>query len=247
MVMAVEAGIDLLALGPSFGLDIAERSIAAVVAAVESGRIPEARIDESVERILATKERFGLYDWKPLDPATAAERVGAEEHAALIEELFRAGVTVAYDRNDLLPLRDDQRIAIIFLGTRYQIQNECKLYDDDVQWVAVSDAPSGDEIGWASRTAAEADVAVVWTQNADRTPEQQALVNAMPQEKTVAVSIWSVYDWLTYPNVAAYVATYSPARPAVPAACAILFGEAPARGQLALTLSDTLVAGSRAE
>nr|HQV09619.1 glycoside hydrolase family 3 N-terminal domain-containing protein [Thauera sp.] len=54
MVEAVEAGIDLIALGPSFGLPLAESSIQAVVDAVRNGRIPESRIDESVRRILDT-------------------------------------------------------------------------------------------------------------------------------------------------------------------------------------------------
>jgi len=57
--------------------------------------------------------------------------------------------------------------------------------------------------------AKNADTVVVWTQGADKNKEQQALVNALPQEKTIAVALWSVYDWQTYPNVAAYVATYT--------------------------------------
>jgi beta-N-acetylhexosaminidase len=92
--------------------------------------------------------------------------------------------------------------------------------------------------------AKNADTVVVWTQGADKNPEQQALVNALPPEKTIAVAIWSVYDWQTYPNVAAYVATYTPARPAVPAACAVLFGAAPATGHLPVTLRIDLPAGS---
>ena len=154
-------------------------------------------------------------------------------------------MTVAYDRNNLIPIPPERKTAIIFLATRYQIQGECAQYSTNITWTGVSDNPSADEIGWAIDNAKNADTVVVWTQGADKNPEQQALVNALPQEKTIAVAIWSVYDWQTYPNVAAYVATYTPARPAVPAACAALFGAAPQTGRLAVTLGPDLVAGSR--
>jgi beta-N-acetylhexosaminidase len=247
MVEAVEAGVDLMTLGPSFGIDIADESIQAVIDAVRSGRIPESRIDESVRRILAAKARYGILDWQPLDPATAAERVNLEGHAALMDELFRRAVTVAYDHGDHIPLRSDTNIAIVFLATRYQIRDECAQYNPNIRWVGVSDNPSGDEIGWAAGAAEWSDTTVVFTQDAITNPEQQALVNALPPEKTVAVALWSPYDWHTYPRVAAYVATYSPLRPAVPAACAVLFGAIPANGQLPVTLALDLQAGTRGQ
>jgi beta-N-acetylhexosaminidase len=245
MVMAVQAGEDMMPLGPSFGTDVAERSIQAVIDAVHDGRISEERINDSVRRILSAKQQYGILDWQPLDPDTAPERVHVEEHAALVDRLFDDGVTVAFDHNNLIPLTPDRKIAIVFLGTRYQIQDECKAYNPDIRWVAIADTPDAEQIAWAVEAANWSDTTVVWTQNADKNPAQQALVNALPQDKTIAVAIWSVYDWLTYPNVSAYVATFSPARPAVPAACAILFGAQPALGQLPVSLSLNLQAGTR--
>lgn len=247
MVQAVQAGIDLITLGPSFGLPIAEQSIQAVVDAVRRGDIPESRIDESVRRILAAKAQYGVMDWQPLDPSTAVERVNAEAHAALIEELFRKGVTVAYDHGDHIPLREDRNIAIIFLATRYQIMDECKQYNPNIRWVGIADNPTQEQIGWAVEAANWSDTTVVWTQNAFENPDQQALVNALPQEKTVAVALWSPYDWRTYPHVSAYVAAYSFLRPSVPAVCAVLFGALPANGQLPITLSLSLQAGTRGQ
>lgn len=246
-VMAVEAGVDVLALGPSIGRDAAQLALNAVVSAVDSGRISEARLDESVRRILAAKDRAGLYFWTPLDPDTAAQRVNVPAGDALIESLFTHGVTVAYDHAGLVPVPAGARTAIIFLGTRYQIFDECGRWADPAltRWVAIGDSPDSDQISWAIEAANAADVALVFTQDAIRNPAQQALVNALPSAKTVAIALWSPYDWQTYPNVAAYALTYSPARPAVPAICAVLFGAQPALGQLALTLGPNLVAGSR--
>lgn len=250
MVQAVEAGVDLIALGPSYGLPIAESSIQAVVNAVRSGRIPESRIDESVWRILAAKLRFGVLDWQPLAVAGSVERVNAEAHAALVEELYQTGLTVAYDPNNLVPLTPDRRVAFMFLATRYQIYNECNAYGHpNIEWLAVPDNPDGGIISQASRMANNADVTVVFTQNAIDNPQQQALVNALPQDKTVAVAIWSHYDWTTYPNVASYIMTYSPGpvpSPAITAACRVLFGAYTATGTLPVSLGPNLLAGASA-
>ncbi|MFN8562085.1 MAG: hypothetical protein U0703_10795 [Anaerolineae bacterium] len=143
-----------------------------------------------------------------------------------------------------MPIPPDRRVGIIFLATRYQIQAECSQYSTNIQWTGVSDNPSPEEIGWALDNARSVDTVVVWTQDAITNVEQQQLVNALPQDKTIAVALWSIYDWQTYPNVAAYVLTYTPARPAVPAACAVLFGAAPATGRLPVTLGVDLPAGS---
>lgn len=243
-IMAIKAGVDIVSPGPGIGLETQMQMIQGVIDAVHSGEISEARIDESVQRILDTKARFGILDWQPLDDTTASERVNAAGHEPVIENLFRASVTIAYDRYDFIPLTPDRRIAIIFLATRAQILHECGAYNPAIRWVGVADSPSDEQISWAVEAARWSDTAVVFTQNAYNNPRQQALVNALPQEKTIAVAIFSPYDWQTYPNVAGYVATYSPMRPGVPAACAVLFGAIPANGQLPVTLSPELAAGA---
>jgi beta-N-acetylhexosaminidase len=244
-VMAINAGVDLLAMGPSVDVRVSEAALDYVIAAVRSGAIPEARIDESARRILTAKQRFGLLDWQPLDPAGAQARVDAAGGAALLNELFINGVTVAYDRNQRVPITADvEKVGMVFLGIRYQIQHECLPYRPDMRLVVVSESPADDEIARAAEVGRWADTVIVWTQNAITNVRQQLLVAALPPEKTVAVAFWSPYDRLTYPQVSAYIATYSLAREAIPAACAILFGARPALGQLAVALDD-IPAGSR--
>jgi hypothetical protein len=84
----------------------------------------------------------------------------------------------------------------------------------------------------------------VFTQNAYYDGNQQALVQSLPSEKTLVVALWSPFDWLNFPDVGGYVAAYSPLEPGIAAVCAILFGAAPARGQLPVTLSPDLPAGA---
>ncbi len=54
-VLAVEAGIDMLLMSPDV-----HKAVAALKDAVDSGRIPESRIDESVRRILTLKQERGI-------------------------------------------------------------------------------------------------------------------------------------------------------------------------------------------
>ncbi|MBQ9696181.1 MAG: hypothetical protein IJV58_07135, partial [Oscillospiraceae bacterium] len=56
-VMALEAGVDIILMPEDF-----EAAFQGVQDAVASGRISEERINESVNRILAEKQKLGLYD-----------------------------------------------------------------------------------------------------------------------------------------------------------------------------------------
>lgn len=224
-VLAIQAGIDVVAFGAHLSPDAQGRAMQTVVDAVRNGTLTETRINESVLRILNAKQRYGLLDWVPLDPTTAIQRVNAPAHAEIVRELFRAGTTVAYDKGGLLPLDYGGAVTIIYPGTRPAVRRECEAYHDPAQtrWVTVSERPGASEVNAAAQAAASAEVVVVFTENA-QSNGQGALVNALPQDKTVAVALFSPYDWMAFPDVAAYITTYSPLEPGIPAACAVLFG-----------------------
>lgn len=246
VVRAVEAGVDMV-VSAHIGLESQAAAIQAVVDAVRAGQISAERIRESVSRILTAKARYGILDWQPLDENTATERVNAASHAGLVDEMFRQGITVVYDRNDLVPVTAGHSVALIYPATRAQIAQECGQYLSGIQWVGVSDYPQDTEIEWAVSAARQSDTVIVFTQNAVDNTRQQALVRALPAEKTVVVALYSIYDWRTFPDISAYLLTYSPERPAVPAVCAVLFGATPAVGRLPITLDKTLPAGIRDE
>lgn len=78
-VQAVLAGCDVLLIPQD-----AAAAYNAVLAAVKNGTIPQARIDESVLRILNLKQEYGLFEEKPLsDPSL----LGSEEHLAIVSEI----------------------------------------------------------------------------------------------------------------------------------------------------------------
>jgi beta-N-acetylhexosaminidase len=235
VVTAVQAGVDMV-LSAHISLDAQIDAMEALKMAVLNGTISESRIDESVRRILDAKAQVGILDWEPLDPIAVVERMNQSVHEALVEELFMKGVTVAYDPHGLIPLASDGSIGIIFPGSRQQIMRECQPYRSDTRWLSVSLSPQPEEILSAQDLAGRVETVVVFTQNAETDAAQQALVSALPLEKTIVIALWSPYDWLSIPTPAAYITTYSPLEPAVTAACAVLFGAVPGSSQFALTL-----------
>ncbi|MDZ4277772.1 MAG: beta-N-acetylhexosaminidase [Dehalococcoidia bacterium] len=79
-VQSVEAGVDLIAFSSSASTASIYESL---LEAVQSGRISEERIDQSVERILAMKDRLGVGpDWAG-DPAA----VGSADHQAVRQQV----------------------------------------------------------------------------------------------------------------------------------------------------------------
>jgi beta-glucosidase len=101
---ALLAGVDY-EIGTSY-LEIAEE--------VKAGRVPVARLDEAVERMLTAKFDLGLFDAKPLDPAFAKAENNSSSHQKLALEAARQGAVLL--KNDgVLPLDRNRlrRISVI--------------------------------------------------------------------------------------------------------------------------------------
>jgi beta-N-acetylhexosaminidase len=233
-IMALEAGNDFILLGAHISQAAQAQAMQALVDAVRSGQIPESRIDESLRRILSAKERFGLFNWQALEPNSAESRIDLISHQALVEQIFTEGITLSQDNSGLMPLSGN--IAVIYPATHPRLWTECQ----HPNWspLGVTLYPSPEEIAAASQAASRADTVLVFTENADENPQQQALVAAMPPEKTLVVALWSPYDLLSFPNVSSYMLTYSPLPELYRPLCAILKGEIPANGTLSIALDS---------
>ncbi len=226
-IRALLAGNDMILIGANVGETVQAQAMQDVVDAVRSGRIPEARIDEAVRRILQAKANYGVLDWQPVDEAP---QIDLEAHAALVNEVFAAGVTLAFAYPTLIPLDDALPVAIIYPANRNRIRAQCSQYRDDIRWYAVSDSPTDEEITNAWSFATGAPIVVIFTRNAYTNPAQAALVESLHPRSIIVVALMSPYDVRRFSGISAYMVTYSPLDPAIDNACAILFGAQPARG-----------------
>ncbi|MDP2914859.1 MAG: glycoside hydrolase family 3 N-terminal domain-containing protein [Candidatus Aminicenantes bacterium] len=92
-VLAVEAGHDAV-LKPADPV----ATIRGLVEAVKSGRIPEARIDSSVKKILTWKARLDLPRNRFVDESHVASVVGRQSHKALLQKIADESLTLV--KND---------------------------------------------------------------------------------------------------------------------------------------------------
>ncbi|MBN1283920.1 MAG: hypothetical protein JXB47_00825 [Anaerolineae bacterium] len=240
--LAIEAGVDLVAFG-MVGLEDQQAAIDAVIEAVRAGAIPQARIDASVRRILAVKARFGLLDWAPLDPQAAAGALNAEAHRALVAGLFPQAATLVRDDSALLPLRQDQNNLLVFLTGYGDVAGDCRRRILGLRLVEMSGVPGPDNRAAILNAAQYADTVVILTDDAIDTPQQAAVVRALPPEKTVVIALRSPYDLLAFPEVSGYVALYTPLPGARAVICDLLAGDIEPRGVLPAPLGDLYAAG----
>jgi beta-N-acetylhexosaminidase len=230
-VLAVQAGVDLLATGPHFTLSTQLAMRNAILEAVRKGEISQARIDESVRRILALKARYELLDWSPLKPETAAENVHKAAHEEMLLGAFRDAAAVVYDYVSLLPVSaEERRVGLVYPGMFASLAQECSGYGTPAGQVAYSLFPSGGEIRSAVQLANRVDVVVIFTYDIADHPRQAELVNSVPQVRSIVVALASPYDLEQGILPMAYVASFNPTRAAFRAACGLLFGEHEAAG-----------------
>ncbi|MCB9871749.1 MAG: serine hydrolase [Planctomycetes bacterium] len=106
-VAALRAGADLLLMPPD-----PQAARDAVVAAVQSGELPRQRFEEAVAKVLEAKERW-LRVGLAADPTIGLPPAEWAAQRALGATVARRGVTLVYDRKDLLPLPAKTRITVL--------------------------------------------------------------------------------------------------------------------------------------
>ncbi|MFD7835209.1 glycoside hydrolase family 3 protein [Streptomyces sp. NPDC059761] len=111
-VLALKAGCDQLLNPPDLGL--AHRS---VLAAVEAGELTQARIEESVLRILELKARRGLFDAAHTAAGRTDALVGIPAHLAAADEIAAGTTTLLANPVKLLPLDPTAAPPVLVTGT----------------------------------------------------------------------------------------------------------------------------------
>jgi len=264
-VLAVQAGADIVLAGGATELPI--RTIQALVRAMEEGTLSGQRVDASVRRVLAAKERLGLFDRATVETGEAESIAGSPKHLTLADDLTRRSVTLV--RNEgILPFdpRTDETTLVAGItnvadaGRRLVshvpviaelVQNTCT--GRIVPWQAGTDDPSEGEIAEARALARTADRIMVLTYAQGALPSGQAgLVRALLETDTplVAIALGTPYDILAYPEVRAYLAcyalpfvsTYLPSSRAIAAAVRVVFGQQP-EGHLPVALPGQYLRG----
>lgn len=105
---------------------------------VAKGEVPMARLDEAVGRVLALKEKLGLFDdpFRRIDPRREKTRIRTKAHLALAREAAARSIVLLKNEGDLLPLpRSGKRIALIgpFAQGKRELIGPWNVYGTDAE------------------------------------------------------------------------------------------------------------------
>ena len=110
-VRAIEAGADVLLMPTDPGA-----CIKAIESAVESGRLSQERIDASVTKVLAAKERTGLFADRYVKLDAITGRLDAAKFDSLAESVAERAITLVKDEQHLFPMPTDASPCLVVLG-----------------------------------------------------------------------------------------------------------------------------------
>jgi beta-N-acetylhexosaminidase len=246
-VRAIEAGADML-LMPSDP----ETVIRAVVAAVRSHRITLRRLDESVLRVLGAKVRLGLAYRRTVDIDRIADTLDNPEAEQVAQRVADRALTLVRNDKDQIPLRDAPHSCLIVLREGAYSQQgrqlvrqvsrrapamKIRVLDPDAP-----DAELNDTVQMAAGCTA-AIVAAFDTVGAYRGtvalpggyPNMLAAMTAGKTPVTL-IAFGNPYLLRSFPNVAAYLATFSTVSGSEISVAKALFGEIPITGHMPVSI-----------
>jgi beta-N-acetylhexosaminidase len=239
--MAFEAGGDLLMYGNDPGHDPLEaREVYDfLLSQVEQGNIPEARVNDSVRRILAAKARYGILAWEPVDVDEIPRFVGTEANLAKAREIAREAITPVKNEDQLLPLDKGISLAVVSPDGILAAQGIPEEYASNVVELATSLDPPPSELAQIVQTlsAAGVDVVVLGTINAVNYPGQVRLAMALADYPLVVVALGLPYDLAVLPDAGTYLVTYGFSPPTLDVLPEFLFGQAQPAGHLPVPIS----------
>jgi beta-N-acetylhexosaminidase len=246
-VLAIKAGADVL-LQP-LAQDV-PGIIDAIAQAVQTGDLTEARLDQSVRKILQAKATVGLNVQRTVDLAAVPGIVASPRNMAVADEAAEKSITAVRDRDRLLPLRGGPTVSIVytddydpFAGRTFQRGLSAAnpavrpvLLDASISTIRLDSLFASIEPGstvlfspYIRVTANKGDVAIA-SHVAD-------FVNRLAAaHKVVVTSFGNPYVLRQFPNIGTYVIAWGQWDVAQRAAARALTGQAPITGKLPIAI-----------
>jgi len=237
--------------------------------ALAAGRVSQAQIDASVERVLRAKASVGLHVARAIDLDAVPATIGGRAHEAVAQEAFARAITLVKDDHHHVPLTVAREAPLLYLSvvdypSGWQIAAPSRMFIPELKkrWpnvtaIEVSDHTPLAELdlvrGIAPRYAAVViSVFVRSTSGSGRLDLGPELVRLLKDlaRTTDRAAVPLVTTFFGNPYTAAFVPelpvtllTYDFYDQAERAAVRAIAGEAPIGGRLPITLSPQLTAG----
>jgi beta-N-acetylhexosaminidase len=251
-VRALEAGADLL-LKPTD----ADAAVRGLKAAVNSGRISEARLNESVRKVMAAKYDLGLKDNRFAEVDVIDRVVGNREVIELARQIAEHTITLVRNEDNLLPasnLKAGGRVfnlaitngddRLIVANSFVATMNRSGLKMDTV---VLDDRSSEKDVENALERAREADVVIAALYGRVRSGEIRSVGLPEPGRKAlatlierkapiVAISFGNPYLLMNFPELRTYLVAYGDMPSLQQAAARAVLGQIDISGRLPISL-----------
>ncbi|MFC5529919.1 beta-N-acetylhexosaminidase [Cohnella yongneupensis] len=240
-VEAIKAGADLVLV--SHRLERQTAALEAVLEAVMTGEIPEARIEESARRIWTLKQLRGLFGGH----ASAVDSVRAEQ---VMNELSEAAVTVVKG-SEALPLAKGGRTVVVWTEARVgtevvEVVEQswtlgAALADRgyDIEETRIGLNPTAEEAAAVRAAAAGSRNVVFASYDACFSESQTELIRELASDASHTfawVAMRTPYDLLGVPEAPIYVCCYENKPAMMTALAGVLSGEAPVKAKQPVTI-----------
>lgn len=224
-----------------------EAAYDALLDAVRSGRLPEAKIDQAVSRITAMKERFAVGGARP-----GLDVIRHPDHRAIMARAARAGMVLAGNDKQVIPVNaaGSQAVGLVeftspldltalesggntsfagLLTNRLPALHSAALHPID---------PSESQITQARGLAAASDILIVATRNAHLYPKQREMAQDLLDRgrRTVLLCLRNPYDAGVLREMDTTLFTCGDSAPSLQAAVEALTGQFTPEGRLPVPL-----------
>lgn len=253
IVRAIEAGCDIILMPAEV-----TRAYRAILDAVRNGRIAKERLDTSVARLLRAKTRVGLQQNRLVDLDAIAQKVGNENNYKAAKDIAMHAITLVKDTHHLIPLKPDQRVAVIGLANQigrlmiwrdlYSFGDEVKKRTANSEWLFMGDKVEEKDRLQAIEMVKQSDVVVIAAYprliigrgNVNLNPEQiQFLKDILALGKpAILLSFASPYVIEDVPQFETYLCGYSNAAAVQDAMADALYGKFKPSGTLPVALTS---------
>jgi beta-N-acetylhexosaminidase len=253
-----EAAVRALLAGADIILKPADTDLAikGLKAAVQSGRISEERLNESVRKQLAWKYQLGLEKQKITSIEQIDRIVSSNPTRILTNEIAENAITLVKNEDNVLPLSKDKKIFYLgvtngddraFSGNSFQ--RELRMNGYRFESVILDDRSTEADVKLALKKASEADVVLAGlfgrvrsgSKNSVGLPDAATRVLRevlASDKKVISLSFGNPYLLKSFPEMKTYVVSYGDMSSLQRASAKAVIGTIDFKGKLPITVGD---------
>ena len=253
VLRAIDAGDDILLMPPDV-----PQAIAAILRAVESGRVTGARIDQSVRRILELKLRTGAISRPIVSLDSLRDAVAMPSSWATARDIAARAITLLRDSAGLVPADRAGSVALFVYAPDAEVAagtfftTETRSLAGRVRFTRLSPRSSATELDSLAREAARADRIIVYTYTRTLEGEGRLAIpaavasfvsNLASTGKLIVVAGGNPYQIRQMAAVPTYLVTYGRGEALERAAARAVFGAAGIGGRAPVSLPGYFTRG----